>query len=53
MVDVLPGRVAVVDLETDAADDLDLTIVVKASAEADEDRAEARFLDRLEHSSRV
>ena len=53
VVDVVPGGLAVVDLKTDSADDLDLTVVVKGAAETDEDGVKARSLDSLEHSCGV
>ena len=43
VVDIVPGRVAVVDVETERVDDLDLLIIGKCSAEADKDGIKSRI----------
>jgi hypothetical protein len=53
VIDIVPGSVAVIDVKTNAADDLYLFFVVKSAAEADENRVKARALDRLKYCSRV
>jgi hypothetical protein len=53
VVDLVPGGVAVIDIESRAADDLDLLVIIKRTAEADEHGIKSRALDRLKHFGRI